>query len=234
MVDLTQQHVLFIGNSYTFTHDMPKMVEGLANALAVTPKLVTKVVAEGGVSLKDHWESLGSLAVMRERKWQQVVLQEHSVGPLCRPRRFKEYASLFADAAQAQGARVVLFQTWARRRDWKSYFWRWTHRTPAGMTEALRRAYARLIEQGMVKNGILAPVGDAWLKALNERSELELYDSDGHHPSPLGSYLTACVIFQTLTGLSVKGANFWPQSVAAREAEFAQHIATTFLPSGTT
>jgi len=48
----------------------------------------------------------------------------------------------------------------------------------------------------------IVPVGPAWQAALNSRPDLELYASDGIHPSALGVYLSACVLYASITGES--------------------------------
>jgi hypothetical protein len=47
---------------------------------------------------------------------------------------------------------------------------------------------------------ILAPVGPAWQKARAGYPNLELYDGDGSHPSPAGSYLAAAVLVNSILG----------------------------------
>ena len=44
------------------------------------------------------------------------------------------------------------------------------------------------------------PAGEAWRAALEEDPSLELYGSDGYHPAPLGTYLTALVVYEQVTG----------------------------------
>jgi hypothetical protein len=45
-----------------------------------------------------------------------------------------------------------------------------------------------------------APQGQAWAIALDSMVGARLYDDDDNHPSKLGSYLTACVIFLAIAG----------------------------------
>jgi len=55
---------------------------------------------------------------------------------------------------------------------------------------------------------IIAPIGEAWIKAVKYQSWVNLWDSDDAHPSPAGSYLTASVIFSTIFDLPSKNLNF--------------------------
>jgi hypothetical protein len=47
-------------------------------------------------------------------------------------------------------------------------------------------------------NGLLLPAGDAWHAAWAEDSGLPLYGPDGFHPSSMGTYLAALVIYEQL------------------------------------
>jgi hypothetical protein len=49
-------------------------------------------------------------------------------------------------------------------------------------------------------DGVLLPVGAAWRSALRSNDQLRLYSVDSFHPSELGSFLAAWVIFRRLYG----------------------------------
>jgi hypothetical protein len=54
-------------------------------------------------------------------------------------------------------------------------------------------------------NGMLFPVGEAWLAAWRRSASLELYAPDGLHPSAYGSYVGALVITSMLLDRSPIG-----------------------------
>lgn len=53
---------------------------------------------------------------------------------------------------------------------------------------------------------VIAPVGTAFAKCVKEHPEIDLYGKDLKHPSFEGSYLSALVIYATITGDSPVGA----------------------------
>ncbi|HZK61293.1 MAG TPA: hypothetical protein VFC41_04400, partial [Anaerovoracaceae bacterium] len=55
------------------------------------------------------------------------------------------------------------------------------------------------------ENLVLVPVGPAWQLTKSSYPDIKLYAADGIHPSPEGVYLSACVFYSTITGLSPKG-----------------------------
>jgi len=52
----------------------------------------------------------------------------------------------------------------------------------------------------MENSALLAPVGQAWELAMDLRPTVDLYTSDGSHPTELGTMLTASVFVRVLTG----------------------------------
>ena len=76
-------HVLFIGNSLTYYHDLPKMIAELAKA-GKQPPLRHERETPGGCTFEKHWKDGKALAKIQSRKWDYVVLQDQSQAPLLR------------------------------------------------------------------------------------------------------------------------------------------------------
>ena len=174
--------VLYIGNSYTYYHRMPGTVAAMARTEASPRELHAKVVAVPSATLQRHWESGAAQSAIHERKWNYVVLQEQSVLPLEQKERMYEHVRLLDKEIKLNGARTVLFITWARR--------------DRPETQAmLNAAYGAIAEE---LGALVAPVGPAWQIARQRAPDLQLHEEDGSHPTPEGSYLTACVLYMTL------------------------------------
>jgi hypothetical protein len=82
----------------------------------------------------------------------------------------------------------------------------------------------------------LLPAGDAWVAAWRQDPGLRLYGSDGFHPTVLGSYIAALVIYGGLANASPSGLparlqlrNGRTVEVSAREATIAQAAAAEVL-----
>ena len=76
IVSAKELNVLFIGNSYTYVNDVPKMVQNLAHAAGHT--LTYDQHTEGGWTLDKHWHSDITLNKIRQGGWDIVVIQGHS------------------------------------------------------------------------------------------------------------------------------------------------------------
>ena len=77
--------------------------------------------------------------------------------------------------------------------------------------------------------GDLFPVGEAWRAAWARDPALPLYGPDGFHPSPLGSYLAALVIFEALTGRLPEVADV--PGLSARQAEICRSAVLDVTPA---
>ena len=87
-------NILFIGNSYTYYNDMPKMLESLARAAGFYAEVAS--VTKGGYTLarlaSDDNENgrRVTAALSGDMKYDRVILQEQSVLPAAEPERFAE------------------------------------------------------------------------------------------------------------------------------------------------
>jgi hypothetical protein len=79
--------------------------------------------------------------------------------------------------------------------------------------------------QASVQTGAaVIPVGEAWQRALAEGLPAPLWQDDGSHPAPAGTYLAACVAYETVFGQSPVGLadhEGLPDEVAARLQQLA-------------
>jgi hypothetical protein len=185
---LPELRVLFIGNSFTYVNDLPKMLADLAAAGHQRP-IHWEQETPGGYTLEKHWQEGKALAKIQSRAWDFVVLQDQSQRPLVEPRSLVEYGTKFDREIRKCGAKTILYMTWANQD------------RPENQT-AIRKAYQNLAEALPAE---LAPVGTAWEMALKADKHLVLHAQDRKHPSPTGTYLGACVFYATIFGQSPEG-----------------------------
>ena len=178
-----QIKILFIGNSYTYFNDLPRIVAQMANDSQTEIKLKTKEIAKGGFTLSAHFFNADeTLKVIKNGNWDYVVLQEQSVRPIENPKLFFEYVGKLNHEISKSGAQTILFMTWANK-----------HR-PNSIHE-ISKAYFDASEKNKT---LVAPVGLAWETCRKKYPLIELYNPDGSHPSLEGSYLTACIFYSIL------------------------------------
>ena len=115
-----------------------------------------------------------------------------------------------------QSSTPGVFDTVIRRAGARPAFYMvWPAASRQGDFEAVPTSYAAAAR---AVHGVLLPVGQAWRAAWQRDSHVELYDSDGFHPSPLASYLAALVIYQQVSGRSPQEM---PQSVVPASRGFS-------------
>ncbi len=190
--------ILFVGNSYTYYNNLPGLLEYFAKKSPAEMVLKTKMVVKGGANLKLHWDMGKALKAIRSNKYTHVVLQEQSrlggtyengilrVGD---PEIFFDCARRFDAEIKKAGAKTVFFLTWARRD-----FPRNQSKLNAAYTTIAKKLKATVV-----------PVGPVWQMVSKKKPEISLYDPDGSHPSPAGTYLIGCVFYGSLLGRSPIG-----------------------------
>jgi hypothetical protein len=70
---------------------------------------------------------------------------------------------------------------------------------------AIGRLDKLVLETAWSENLVLVPVGPAWQLIKSTYPDIQLYANDGIHPSAAGVYLSACVFYSAISGLSPKG-----------------------------
>jgi hypothetical protein len=189
--------VLFIGNSYTSVNDLPGTFARLAASGGHA--VDTGMVAPGGAFLADQATSAEVAAALAGTWWTAVVLQEQSQLPASPQADTQMIPAVMqlVDAIRADGAIPYLLETWAHRDGWTQ-----VGQDYGRMQAAIDGAYARAAERS---GSFLVPVGEAWQRALAAAPTVELWQGDGSHPAPAGTYLAACVLYGTVTHQSPVG-----------------------------
>ncbi|KAF1855554.1 hypothetical protein Lal_00004301, partial [Lupinus albus] len=107
--------VLFVGNSYTFYNDLPRMVRQMSLDAAQPRPLDVRDVTFGGASLEAHWNRGVVQQVLASQHWDYVVIQDFSTMPVDNPEKTRKYVRLMAAEARKAGAQPILYLTWARQ-----------------------------------------------------------------------------------------------------------------------
>ena len=194
------KRVLFLGNSYTNTNNLPLLLANIAQS--TNDLLLYDSYTPGGYRLSDHAINTTSLAKIAQGNWDFVVLQEQSqlpsfpineVNTLVFP-----YAANLNTLINSQNpcAETVFYMTWGRQNgDSQNCAAHPPVCTYSGMDDLLRERYLIMAEQ---QSAITAPVGAVWRYLRTNYPDMNLYSADGSHPSLLGSYAAACTFYTTL------------------------------------
>ncbi|MEO0895691.1 MAG: hypothetical protein AAFY71_04805 [Bacteroidota bacterium] len=220
------KNFLFVGNSYTYFWNLPQCIEAMGESRKLNWEM--RQSTAGGVNWGQHIrgeKKLQTVDKIEKGDFDVIVLQNHSLSSFRRPDSMFHFGQMLVDQANKKGAKVYLYLTWAR--EWDS-----------SMQQGITEQYKKLSKKFNVG---LVPVGLAWERARQLKPGFPLYDEDGSHPSPLGTYLTACVFYGVFSGespvglpkrLSTKdrnGEKLYLNIQSAENALFCQKVAAEII-----
>lgn len=189
--------VLFLGNSYTQVNNLPQLIADAA--LSTNDNLIFDSNTPGGYTLQGHNSNSISLSKISEGNWDFVVLQEQSQLPSFPINQVNSLVYPFAQSlnnlinSQNPCAETIFYMTWGRQNgDSQNCASNPPVCTYEGMNDLLRERYMAMTVNNAA---IVSPVGAVWLYLRTNYPTLNLYSSDGSHPSIIGSYAAACSFY---------------------------------------
>lgn len=180
--------ILMLGNSFTTANGMPNILAALTGAEVVCH-------ARGGARLSEHRNPDAKLgertqAALAHEKWNYVVLQEMSHGPITAPKSFFSSVEHLCGQIRERGAVPILYATWAYQKGGAKLLAKgWDYDE---MARELSEAYHKAAREN---HALIADVGQRFY----ERSQTQdLYAADGVHPNERGSRLAAMTIAEAI------------------------------------
>lgn len=198
-------HILFVGNSYTYRNNMPKLFEEIAKSKG--EDVSVSHVTRGKYTFYLHSKRKKLYRALHDQDWDVIVLQGSSKDMLRDSARFKKrtYPALDKMMGMIQenqkDAKVYFYMTWPYRKgDPKTK----RFSDPDSMLEAVAAGYSNLRTRYKVP---VIPVGKVWRSYTIKYPEANLYLKDNSHPSYEGSYLVACTMYSAIYRKSPEGAS---------------------------
>jgi hypothetical protein len=201
--------ILFVGNSLTYVHDVPRLVSEIAQRHGMS--VATVSIASANFSLEDHWQR-GIASDIRRIRPDFVVMQQ---GPSSLPdsrAHLVHWAGRLAEVIREVGAEPALYMVWPDE----------TRRFAFPDVEASYAAAADAVD------GVLLPVGTTWLRAWDIDPSLALY-GDGLHASYLGALAAAYTIVAGLLEIDPAELPTLPGNVPTSHVDAVRSAAGTSL-----
>mgnify|MGYP000878516235 CR=1 FL=1 len=196
--------ILFVGNSYTYRNNMPKIFEEIA--LSKGEDVRVSQVTRGKYTFYLHAKRKKLYRALHNEDWDVIILQGSSRDMLRDSVRFKKrtYPALDKMLGMIQQtqkhAKVYFYMTWPYRKgDPKTP----RFSDPDSMLKAVATGYGNLRDRYQVP---VIPVGKVWRNYAVAHPDTELYLKDNSHPTYEGSYLVACTMYAAIFGKSPVGA----------------------------
>ena len=198
--------ILFVGNSLTYTNEMPQILAFIIKKFGKSAQMVS--VCKPNYALEDHWSEGEVKRLIKKGNIKYVIVQQ---GPSSQPygqQSLITYGKKLQRICKKAGATLGFYMVWPAHRYYHTF-------------EGVIRNYTAAAKRN---KALLFPVGVVW-KAYQKRNlSAQLYSYDNFHPSPAGSFLAALTIFhrlyptQDLTQIKLKDYHQWITDQTSLEA----------------
>ena len=182
--------------------------------------------APGGCTFQQHCSV--SLPYIQQGNWDYVVLQEQSQLPSFPESQFMQESYPYAQELCSlirqynPDAKIVFYMTWGRKNgDPQNGQYYPPLNTYEGMDSLLHARYLIMAEDN---DACVSPVGAVWHSIRDQYPDMELYQSDGSHPSYFGSYVAACSFYTSFTGRNPLDIQ-WNGTLDGPSADIAKNAA---------
>lgn len=211
--------VLFIGNSYTAVNNLPSLVNEMA--ISTGDNLVYDSTTPGGYRFLNHAADANTSSKISSDAWDYVVLQgqsqETSFGQSQMANEVFPHAESLCNAIRNNNecSMPLFYMTWGRENGDASNcaYLPWVC-TYEGMDDVIRDTYIYMSDENDTE---LSPVGAVWRSLRNNHPDIDLYSTDGSHPSLAGSYAAACAFYTMIYKKDPTLIN-WDSTLDAMEA----------------
>ena len=177
---LCAQNVLFVGNSLTYSNNMPETLEGLAKANGMDIR--TQCICLPNYGLEDHVNDDLVASALKRENYDFVIFQQGPSSQGYGRESLMEYGKQLARLALENQATPAYLMVWPSMAYYQTFDGVIKNHTDAANTNQV----------------LLIPLGLIWRRIHEQHNQYKLYGSDQFHPSSLGSLLEALVILKTL------------------------------------
>jgi len=176
----TNINILFIGNSLTYTNNLPELVKKSAKLQGI--EIDSKMIALPNYAIIDHWNDGEVQKLITSKKYDFVIIQQGPSSQNNGRNMLIEYGKKYSSICKLNNAKLCYFMVWPSL----SYY-----HTFDGVIKNHKDAAS-------INNSILLPVGEVWKDYFDRTDDFQYYSSDGFHPSLEGSQIAAKVIVEYL------------------------------------
>lgn len=178
--EASSQNILYVGNSLTYSNDLPSMVESIARKLGKSIR--TECICLPNYGLEDHWKDGIVQSKINSGTYDYVVFQQGPSSQSYGRSSLIEYGGLISNLAVSKEAKPVYFMVWPSA-DFYS--------TIEGVIKNYRDA-------AIQNNAMLINGGEIWKRFNDIKNSFMVYSKDRFHPSIAGSFLMALAHIKTI------------------------------------
>ena len=172
--------ILFVGNSLTYTNDLPTLVEKEAKSRRV--KVKSTSLAFPNYAIVDHWNDGDLQKYIISERYDYVVIQQGPSSQSEGRRMLIEDGARLKKLCESNDTKLVYFMVWPSRRYYHTF-------------DGVIKNH---MDAAKENNAMLCPVGQVWKDFFDKTGDFSYYGPDGFHPSLRGSQVAAEIIVNTL------------------------------------
>ena len=191
-------NILFIGNSKTYYNDFAEVFMGLANKAGKNVFATDPTVRHGGKSLTDYIGFSDVKTLIKSKKWDYVIMQESTAaatGDQSKTEKGAKEIIQYVKNNSNSDVKVGYNATWVTK----------------DLNKKTQNKADSNIEYVVSKTGgFISYSGKAFINCRKKYPKIDLFVDD-KHPTPEGTYLSACCMYAAIYGESPEGIEYYPR-----------------------
>lgn len=173
-------NILFVGNSLTYTNELPQLVSKNAKQKGI--ELNSKMIAFPNYAIEDHWNDGQVQQLISSKKYDFVIIQQGPSSQSDGRKMLIDSGKKYKSLCEINGVKLCYFMVWPSLNYYHTF-------------DGVIKNYK---DAALINNSILLPVGRVWKDHIDSTKNNEYYSFDGFHPSIRGSQIAAEVIVEHL------------------------------------
>ena len=173
-------NILFIGNSLTYTNNLPSIVKTKAKYSGYN--IETKMVAFPNYAISDHWDNGEVQKLISSGNYNMVIIQQGPSSQSEGKNILINYGEKYSKLCKENNVLLAYFMVWPSLEYYHTF-------------DDVIKNYQLASE---MNDAILFPVGQVWKDYFDTSKKFDYYGLDNFHPSIKGSEIAAEVILKNL------------------------------------
>ena len=150
-------NILFVGNSLTYTNNLPLLVKKQAKKHGVN--INTKMVVKPNYALPDHWDEGKVQKLITTKAYKFVIVQQGPSSSVEGKKMLIEYGQKYDAICKENGVKLVYFMVWPSLNYYHTF-------------EGVIKNHLTAAE---INKAILCPVGEIWKKHFDTTNTYDYY-----------------------------------------------------------
>ncbi|OEK00874.1 hypothetical protein BFP97_04830 [Roseivirga sp. 4D4] len=167
------QKILYVGNSLTYSNDLPEIVERLGKSL--NKKIETQCICFPNYGLEDHWNDGLIQASVSKGEFDYVIFQQGPSSQAYGRTSLIDFGGRISKLSIKHEAKPAYFMVWPSVQYYQTFDGVIKNHTDAAQ----------------LNKALLIKGGEIWRSFRESYDTIELYQRDQFHPSMTGSFLMA-------------------------------------------